>query len=459
MTPPIQPQGVAAQQVAEVAGGEEVGVVNEEAAPVLPEQEEDPLSDNPSDPSSDSDNMARKKSACSIPIEKFQTGTDDYDEWSRRFEVAVKLATNPQTPNRENELMLQWLTLSLDPAALAIKEQVPANAPYTTTNNVKGVKQHLQELLVDPHEVYKWQAMKTQIKWDEKESFQELATRVKRAVDKFDKSLDADNKEKAYFFRFREALPKIYKDAIDINCEEHERTIHNAKKLALRIQMTRPEEAAALTGAAMEDDRIHTVELKVEELGTKLNNMSFANKERKSSKERFDASKAKKRETSSSGDREEFRKFKEWRDRERNRDRDRDRDRDRRGRRDSTRGRDSSRDSSRDDDRRNRNSGGRRRDNRRDRDRRSGRKDRDNRRNRDRDRRESPSTSRSGGSRSDDDRRKDRGKKVSFKDKNEYNSLKTEDETSAVSSGSETEEDTKHKKASSRSKRKGKSEK
>ena len=377
MTPPIQPLGGAAQQVAEVAAEQEIGVVNEEAAPVLPEQEEEPLSDNPSDPSSDSDDMAREKSASSIPIEKFKTGTDDYEEWSGRFEVAVKLATNPQTPNRENELMLQWLTLSLDPAALAIKEHVPANAPYTTTGNVKGVKQHLQELLIDPHEVYKWQAMKTQIKWDEKESFQELATRVKRAVDKFDKGLDADNKEKAYFFRFREALPKIYKDAIDISCEEHERTLKNAKELALRVQMTRPDDPAALTGAAMHDDQLRSVA----ELGTKMDSLSIAKKERKKSKEQFDASKAKHRETSSCADKdyEEFCRFKEWQERNR-------RDRDRRGR-DSGRGHDSSSDSSY-------SNGKRRREKRHDRDRRSGKKD--NHRNRDHNRRESSSTSQSG---------------------------------------------------------------
>ena len=147
-----------------VGRGEEVGAANDVQLPIgeVPQQEDllsdnpsDNPSDHPSDPSTDSDDMAREKSASSIPIDEYKSNTDDFDEWIERFEIAVRLATNPQTANRENALMLQWLRLKLDPAALAIKEQIPADAPYTTAGGVKGVKQHLQELLIDPHETYK----------------------------------------------------------------------------------------------------------------------------------------------------------------------------------------------------------------------------------------------------------------------------------------------------------------
>ena len=51
MTPPIQPHGVAAQQIEEVAAGQEVIIVNEEIAPIAAVAvHEDPPSDHPSDP-------------------------------------------------------------------------------------------------------------------------------------------------------------------------------------------------------------------------------------------------------------------------------------------------------------------------------------------------------------------------------------------------------------------------
>ena len=58
----------------------------------------------------------------------------------------------------------------------------------------------MKDLLIDEVEIYKWRAMKSQILWDGKESFQALATRVKRTVDKYEKELTNASKEWAYFF-------------------------------------------------------------------------------------------------------------------------------------------------------------------------------------------------------------------------------------------------------------------
>ena len=131
--------------------------------------------------------MAREKAASSISVKDFDSNTDDFDEWIELFEDSVVLATNPQTTARRHELYLKWLKQKLDAPARAVLKQIPAGTAYASVGDVKGVKEQLQELLIDPHAVYKWQAMKTKITWDQKESFQELATRVKRAVDKYDK--------------------------------------------------------------------------------------------------------------------------------------------------------------------------------------------------------------------------------------------------------------------------------
>ena len=317
---------------------------------------------HPADPapsSSDSDSdMAREKAASGISIADFNSNKDDFDEWIELFEASVELATNPQTNDRKHALFLKWLTIKLDPPARAVLKQITPGTAYATAGGVKGVKDQLSELLIDEHEVYKWQAHKLKLTWDQKESFQELATRVKRAVDKYEKDLDATSREKAYFFRFREALPKQYRNCIDVSCVKTERTLENAKEIALRVQLTQDEDAD-LTGAAMADDRIHGLELKVAELGTKMDNLSLSQKgeepkERKTSREgRFlkNRSTPTQRESSSSTERNyrEYKQFRNWQDCDKNRDR-------------CDRGhRDSSRDSSRDD--------RRRRDNGRDRDR------------------------------------------------------------------------------------------
>ena len=224
-----------------------------------------------------------EKGTSTIPIEKFQSGVDDFDDWVEMFERAVKLATNAPAV-RLPALFLDWLSISLDSAAKDVFRQVPATATYAEAKTL------LKKLLVDPCEAYKWQSMKTKITWDEKESFHALATRVKRAVDKYEKYLDAEGKKRSYFFRFREALPKPFKDSIDLGLEEDERTIENAILMASRVQMTRSEQEVTFAAAAMVENRVHGLELQVQALGTKIDKLcletSADRKERGSGRDR-----------------------------------------------------------------------------------------------------------------------------------------------------------------------------
>ena len=133
--------------------------------------------------------MATNERASSILVDTFRTGLEDLDEWFEIFENAVNLAMNPSTDKRKAELCKAWLPIKLDAEARAVFKQIPTTLTYAQT------KAQLKDRLVDPIEVYKWKAMKSQIVWDGKESFQALATRVKRAVDNYEKELDDNGKK------------------------------------------------------------------------------------------------------------------------------------------------------------------------------------------------------------------------------------------------------------------------
>ena len=244
----------------------------------------------------DSEDEMTEKAPNQLPLDKFESGKDDIDDWIERFEKAVRLATNAQSAARRNKLYLEWLPLWIDEPARAVLGQIPTGTVYQTANDVKGVKDLLKELLVDPNEVYQWRAMKKKVTWDGKEDFQVLATRVIRAVDKYEKDLDQNARNSSYFFRFREALPKVYKDSIDVSLNKDERTIENAKELATRVRGTQPNhevsfEAAAMVDSPTFDNRVRGLELQVSELGKKIDSLGIGgegdrNRERGSSRDR-----------------------------------------------------------------------------------------------------------------------------------------------------------------------------
>ena len=118
------------------------------------------------------------------------------------FEKAVKLATNVRDDATLHYLYKEWLPLKLDNAAHAILDQA-------AKTEWPQLKDELIGLLVDPQEKYKWQAKLTTIKWDGKESFHTLASRVKRAVDKFDKDMPDKFKKREYFFWFCATFKKL----------------------------------------------------------------------------------------------------------------------------------------------------------------------------------------------------------------------------------------------------------
>ena len=174
----------------------------------------------------DNINMA-KRATHSIPISKFDSYTENFTKWVKRFESAVVLATNVTDEAQKLNLYKKWLTLKLDERGRNLLK-------ICTKDDWKELKVEFGKLLIDPQERYNWQVRRSTITWDGKESFHALANRIRTAVDNFDANA---NNQVEYFFRFREALPRNYRQAIDLGCDEKKRTIDEAKKLALRSQM------------------------------------------------------------------------------------------------------------------------------------------------------------------------------------------------------------------------------
>ena len=220
-----------------------------------------------------------ERSAAHLNIDKFQSNVDDIEIFLELFENSVELATGVEDPARKGYLCRRWLPLKLDDAALATFKQ----AQKTDWHELK---EELIGLLVDPQEKYKWQAKLTTIKWDGKESFHTLASRVKRAVNKFDKEMPQEFKDREYFFRFRAAFKKPMRRFIDMGCPANKRTIDHAKEVALRYQLTLCDEdegandeqdslgAVGFAGATLREGKVTTFETALAGIATQMENLA-----------------------------------------------------------------------------------------------------------------------------------------------------------------------------------------
>ena len=248
------------------------------------------------------DNMANERATSSIPVDMFNADKDDFGEWVKLFEDAVRLATGVTDDVRLHVLFRQWLPIKLDTRARTIYSNcaaagaaaVAAASAGGAAGAVAGwqeLKTEFRDLLIDPQDKYNWQAHRTTITWDGRESFHSLATRVRRSVRLYDQEPVWEQQD---FFRFRAALPKHYRRTIDLGCDEDNRTIGEAKKVALRLQMALadgedaetatttatsgrakegPGRAVAFEGAAMSDDRLKAIELSIQEMVVKMGNL------------------------------------------------------------------------------------------------------------------------------------------------------------------------------------------
>ena len=223
--------------------------------------------------------MATERATRQIPIEDFDQEVHDPDEYFERFESAVGLATGVTEATRKGVLAKMWLPMKLNAAARMILRSCNNAAAWA------ALIAEFKSKLITPQDKYNWRSGKRKITWDGRESFHVLAERVKRTVDRY----EDQPREKDYFYEFRQALPRNYKQAIDYHNEGNE-TLEIAKKIALRLQAALPAESepdesagavggktVSFVGESMSEDRIDSMERSLskmmvsqEDLGAKI---------------------------------------------------------------------------------------------------------------------------------------------------------------------------------------------
>ena len=221
--------------------------------------------------------------AYDVCVPTFDSIEDDFEEWVELFEKAVKLASNVRDDAGLHYLYKQWLPLKLDSVARAAHKQV-ADGEWPT------LKEALASLLVDPQEKARWQAKKTTIKWDGKESFHALASRIKRAVDKNECGMPDEFLEREYYQRFKNAFKKPMRRVIACNCPEGERTIDAAREVALRYHIAITEDdsddakdggkSTTFASGSFQPDRLTGIENAIFAMTTQLENMSVTLRDR-----------------------------------------------------------------------------------------------------------------------------------------------------------------------------------
>ena len=166
-----------------------------------------------------------------LAIDKYKQG-EDFDQWVKRFEMAVGLAHMANAPDRRDRkerLCMEWLPLKIDDATWLTYSNITA-ATWGET------KSELSRLLTDPQEKYDYFAGRNQIVWDGKEGFQSLVNRIKAKVDKY---YEEAARGREYFQRFRLALKDYpeYVKVVDIGCGQNW-DVEEAMKMAGRLRVT-----------------------------------------------------------------------------------------------------------------------------------------------------------------------------------------------------------------------------
>ena len=219
-----------------------------------------------------------ERGASYIPIEDFRPDYHDPDEWLKRFEKAVVLATNCRDEDRQKELYLAWLPMKLDDGTRLLLSGAANQDDWAE------LKKEFKELPITPQDKYNWRSGRKRITWDGRENFHALAARCKRTIDRYeDHPREAD-----YYHEFRQALPRNYQQAIDLGHASE--TLAEAKRIALRCQAALTgndddtgatgEKSVAFVGGALSEnrprdqDRLKEVEMSLQGMSIKVDNLT-----------------------------------------------------------------------------------------------------------------------------------------------------------------------------------------
>jgi hypothetical protein len=220
-----------------------------------------------------------ERTTSTVACDKFEFGKgEDFAEWVEVFTRAVHNATNPQTNDRKDQVLLDWLPLCLNKEASHLFKSA-------TSNTWDDLKAELIRLFEDKDEAYRWKTNPNAYRWNQKDSLSTVAAKIKRNVDKYQKELESANgKKDAYYCRFYNAMPKEYRTAIDLGIKTGEESIENAVEIAKKVQRTkranddRVEFEAA--GAEVDTDRLKAVEMGIASVQISLKKLEARDQER-----------------------------------------------------------------------------------------------------------------------------------------------------------------------------------
>ena len=210
-----------------------------------------------------------------LPVDKFPYGTADADweQWVRRFEKAVKVATNAATPERLEELCLLWIPLKLNDEAQSIYEKC-ANKE----RDWQSLKAELAEALEDPMIRRKWARYPDAYKKPASMSLQVYRANIIGLVNKYSSALATD--PTAYnielYNRFVNGLAVDYREYIEESIPYSKETLDNAYSQALKHEAKlakKSVEFSGATAAAMTDaekDGMEKMRLDLEKVKTQL---------------------------------------------------------------------------------------------------------------------------------------------------------------------------------------------
>ena len=229
------------------------------------------------------DEQRRQKPASSINCKDFDSTKNDFEIWVKKFEKAVKLATNVRDDNAQelHYLFKEWLPLKLDEEATSHLDTIDVDR-----ENWASIKSKLEDLLIDPHERQRWKNREVMITWDGIEPLHVLATRVKRMVNKFDKHLPLELRKQEYYSRFRTAFERRLMRVIDMACPEGSQTIESARDALMRFTLSTPNKedtpdssdpykAVSFAGAQKNPDKATSLENSMAAMATQMENMAI----------------------------------------------------------------------------------------------------------------------------------------------------------------------------------------
>ena len=230
-------------------------------------------------PNLEENHLPKERAASKINVKDFDSKNDDFEKWVKLFEIAVKLATNA-VGDRRQILYKEWLPLKLDDHARGLHETIDEQSTW------EEIKNQLATDLIDPQEQAKWQDGIITVKWDGTESILSLANQVKRLVDKYERDMPRQYKEREYFDRFLAAFKKPMRRFIKMACPTDDRSLDTAMEAAQRYQLahadgdtdergTGSQKSVSFNAGILHADRATSVEKSMAEISTQLENLSI----------------------------------------------------------------------------------------------------------------------------------------------------------------------------------------